>query len=177
MKTNARFCFVIALIAIAIMSNPTIAKHSNSAGPENLAVVIGEAGEQYPIYGAGGIRVSGGHHGMFASNMKSSSIEIDGSGITAQKYLTVIENEDFTAAAGGAYFATADVVCTLAAAASAAGQETVVCNTGKGASIKYKTAAGETVGRGSTRCYGQRDTRKSGPFYLRWSLLVQGIED
>jgi hypothetical protein len=82
---------------------------------------------------------------MFASNMKSSSIEIDGSGITAQKYLTVIENEDFTAAAGGAYFATADVVCTLAAAASAAGQETVVCNTGKGASIKYKTAAGETV--------------------------------
>jgi len=107
--------------------------------------VLGMAGEQYPIYGAGGIKVTGGHHGFFSSNMKSSAIEIDGSGISAHKFAPVNVTSDFTAMAGGAYFVSGNCVCNLGPATGNAGQEVAICNAAKSTTITYANLPGEFV--------------------------------
>ena len=81
-KSGSIFVLLCSILLASLASGPGQAK---APADENLAVIIGESGEQYPIYGAGGIRVSGGHHGIWMSNMKRSAIEIDGSGISAQR--------------------------------------------------------------------------------------------
>jgi hypothetical protein len=121
------------------------AKRDPAAKDENGAVILGQAGESYPIYGAGGIVVRGGHHGFFSSNMKSSQIEIDGSAIVAEKLVPMFEAADFSAAANGAYFVTKPAVCSLATANGALGQEILVCNAGSGVTITYQTVNGESL--------------------------------
>jgi hypothetical protein len=145
MKTKLWLCFLLSNLIFAGNSTAALAKHTDPAQNENRAVIIGEAGESYPIYGTGGIRVTGGHHGMFASNMKSSQIEIDGSGITPQKTMAVSVNEDFTAAASGAYFVSNTCVCTLSSAVGVAGQELIICNAAKGVTVTYQTLNSETL--------------------------------
>jgi hypothetical protein len=130
------------------LSMPTMAKTARSGNDENSAVILGETGEKYPIYGVGGIMVTGGHHGFWASNMKSSAIQIDGSAISAQKFAPVSVSTDFSAAANGAYFVSEASVCTLPTAAGVAGQELLVCNTSKNAHITYQTVAGEILHAG-----------------------------
>jgi hypothetical protein len=139
MKMKFWLCLLLSNLTLAYIPTMALAKHADSVQSENMAVIIGNTGEQYPIFGTGGIRVSGGHHGMFTSNMKTSQIEIDGSGITAQKTTAFSENEDFTAAAGGAYFVYSACVCTLSNAAGAAGQEIIICNAEKGVTVTYQT--------------------------------------
>ena len=145
MKVTTKGMLLSLLIVGGVPLN-ALAKHATVA-PENQngAVILGMAGESYPIYGAGGIRVSGGHHGFFSSNMKSSQIEIDGSGISAQKLSPANETSDFTAAIRGAYFVSHSAVCTLASAQNVAGEEVVVCNAGKDVTITYQTVNGETL--------------------------------
>jgi hypothetical protein len=145
MKTKLWLCFLLSNFMFAAHTPAALAKHADPAQSENMAVIIGNTGESYPIYGTGGIRVTGGHHGMFTSNMKTSQIEIDGSGITPQKTMAVNTNEDFAAAAGGAYFVANTCVCTLSSATGVAGQEIVICNTAKGATVTYQTTNGEAL--------------------------------
>ncbi|MDR3615412.1 MAG: hypothetical protein P4L53_17770 [Candidatus Obscuribacterales bacterium] len=145
MKTKLWLCFLLSNLIFAGNSTAALAKHADPAQSENMAVIIGNTGEQYPIYGTGGIRVTGGHHGMFTSNMKTSQIEIDGSGITPQKTMAVSINEDFTAAPGGAYFVSNPCVCTLSSAVGVAGQEITICNAAKGVTVTYQTLNGETL--------------------------------
>ena len=123
---------LLAFLIVGGVSLNAFAKHTEVAPQDqNGALIIGEAGESYPIYGVGGIRVSGGHHGMFMSNMKKSQIEIDGSAISAQKMIPSNQVSDFAAVSRGAYFVSHSAVCTLTSAANAAGEEIVVCNAGK----------------------------------------------
>jgi len=135
---------------LVAISGAAQAKSHPSSENENLAVVYGEAGERYPLVGTGGIKVTGGHHGLFMSNMKSSAIEIDGSGIAAQRYAPFTESSDFTAAPNSAYFVSHACVCTLPTAADVAGQEIVVCNASGGATIFYRSFNGEPL-PGSTQ--------------------------
>jgi hypothetical protein len=137
---------LLSILILGGVSPDALAKHAAvPASEQNGAVILGNAGESYPIYGAGGIRVTGGHHGFFSSNMKSSQIEIDGSGISAGKLIPTNEISDFPAAAHGAYFVSGSSVCTLATAVGAAGDEIVVCNAGKDVTITYQTSNGETL--------------------------------
>jgi hypothetical protein len=145
MRAKSQLCLLFVAILFGGLSHAALAKNDKSAHDGNLAVVIGEAGEQYPIYGAGGIKVTGGHHGFFASNMKTSAIEIDGGGISAHKYAAVNVTSDFTATAGGAYFVSGVCLCTLGPAADSAGQEVVVCNAGKSTTITYQALPGESL--------------------------------
>jgi len=135
----------VAAVLLTGLSIAAVAKKANSRADENVAVILGQAGEQYPIYGVGGIKVSGGHHGMWSSNMKSSGIQIDGSGVSAQKFMPVNVNTDFSAAPNGAYFVSNSAVCILSTAVGAAGQEIVVCNTTRNATITYQTVPGEIL--------------------------------
>jgi hypothetical protein len=144
LRTQLRLLLFLVVVATGL-SIAALAKHAQSDKDQNVAVIIGEAGEQYPIYGAGGIRVRGGHHGFFASNVKSSQIEIDGSGISPQKLIALNENTDFAASANNAYFVSTSAVCTLGTAVGAAGQEIIVCNAGQGVTITYQTTNGETL--------------------------------
>ena len=138
--------FLFAILVIGGVSLNALAKHATVAPQDqNGALIIGEAGESYPIYGVGGIRVSGGHHGMFMSNMKNSQIEIDGSAITAQKLIPSTQISDFAAVTRSAYFVSHSAVCTLTSAANAAGEEIVVCNAGKDVTITYQTIVGESL--------------------------------
>lgn len=130
------------------LSIAALAKHSSREEPQNVAVILGMAGEQYPIYGTGGIRVTGGHHGIFSSNMKSSSIEIDGTGVSAQGFAPSEQGSDFQAAANHAYFVTSTCSCTLPTAANVAGLEIVVLNTNTGTTITYQTTNGEYLRHG-----------------------------
>ena len=123
----------------------TRAVHAKAQPNENGAVILGEAGESYPIYGTGGIKVTGGHHGIFSSNWKHSEIEIDGSGITAQKFIPATKDSDFAALAGGVYFVTHSATCTLGPATAAAGEEIVVCNAVAGTTITYQAGSGTTL--------------------------------
>ncbi len=141
-KSGSIFVLLCSILLASLASGPGQAK---APADENLAVIIGESGEQYPIYGAGGIRVSGGHHGIWMSNMKRSAIEIDGSGISAQRFVPVTENSDFTASALSAYFVSGSSVCTLPPASSGRGQEIVVCNASDGTTIAYQTVNGERL--------------------------------
>src|SRR5277367_1423914 len=109
------YLFALALCLVCL-SMAAIAKHNDNPEEQNMAVVFGEAGERYPIFGAGGIRVSGGHHGMFMSNTKSSAIQIDGSGISAQKYLPSYVQTDFSAAPNSAFFVSHSAICTMPSA-------------------------------------------------------------
>lgn len=137
---------LLSILIFGGVSLGAVAKHA-AVSPEdqNGALIIGEAGEAYPIYGVGGIRVSGGHHGMFMSNMKKSQIEIDGSAISAQKMIPSNQISDFAAVSRSAYFVTHSAVCTLTSAANAAGEEIVVCNAGKDVTITYQTVVGESL--------------------------------
>jgi hypothetical protein len=130
---------------LAGVSIGALAKKNSPANDENVAVILGEAGESYPIYGVGGIVVRGGHHGFFATNMKSSRIEIDGSAIVPQKLIPMFETADFTAAPDGAYFVRQSSVCTLPTAGGALGQEIMICNAGGGVTVTYQTANGESL--------------------------------
>jgi len=123
--------------------------HAGAPSDENLAIILGEAGERYPIFGTGGIKVSGGHHGFWSSNMKRSSIEIDGSGISPQKFAPINESSDFTASANSAYFVSGTCICALPPARSMAGQEILVCNTNEGTTITYQTSIGDRLFGGS----------------------------
>jgi hypothetical protein len=145
MRARSQLCFLFAAVLFAEFSTAAVAKNASSREDENSAVVFGEAGERYPIVGVGGIRVVGGHHGWFTSNMKSSAIQIDGSGISAQKFVPVNVSGDFIAAANGAYFVSNVAICTLPTAVGAAGQEIVVCNTNKSGTITYQTVLGEVL--------------------------------
>jgi hypothetical protein len=147
MKVKSQLCLLFATFMCSGLTLAADARGgSKQAGSaENMALVVGAAGEAYPIYGAGGIRVTGGHHGIFSSNLKSSAIEIDGSGISAQKYLPVSVSADFSASPNAAYFVSDASICTLPSAAGCAGQEIVVCNTSQNATITYQAASGETV--------------------------------
>jgi len=137
---------LLSILILAGVSIDAFAKHATAPAEEqNGAVILGLAGESYPIYGVGGIRVTGGHHGMFSSNMKSSQIEIDGSAIAAQKLIPANEISDFAAVSRGAYFVNRSSVCTLASAMGAAGEEIVVCNAGKDVTITYQTKNGESL--------------------------------
>jgi hypothetical protein len=138
----------LSLLLVSV-SSMALAKSHDSHENENMALIYGDASERYPIVGTGGIRVSGGHHGIFASNMKSSSIEIDGSGIAAQRYAPSNESSDFTASPNCAYFVSHACVCTLPTASGVAGQEVVVCNTSGGATIFYKSFNGELLPGGT----------------------------
>ncbi len=133
-----------AFLLLAYLSGIAIAKHDRPE-EENMAIIFGEASERYPIFGSGGIKVSGGHHGIFMSNTKSSAIQIDGSGISAQKYVPSYMQADFTAAPNGAFFVSNSAKCTMPPAAGAAGQEIVVCNTGSNVTITYQAANGEPL--------------------------------
>jgi hypothetical protein len=145
MIARSRLCLLFTAVFLAGLSIPTVGKDARSPNDENSAVVLGEAGERYPIYGVGGIRVSGGHHGWWASNMKSSAIQIDGSAISTQKLAPVNVDTDFSAAANGAYFVSNVSVCTLPTAVGVAGQELVVCNTSKNANVTCQTVQGEIL--------------------------------
>jgi hypothetical protein len=145
MRARSQLCLFFVAVLLTGISIAAVAKGDRSAKEENVAVVIGQAGEQYPIYGIGGITVTGGHHGFWSSNMKSSEIKIDGSGISAQKLMPVYMDRDFSAVAGGAYFVSSVAVCTLPTAVGAAGQEIVVCNTSKNATITYQTIQSEIL--------------------------------
>jgi hypothetical protein len=150
MRSGARTS-VFCLILVAGLSTPVLAKDRSGSKPENenLAIIVGEAGEQYPLFGSGGIKVSGGHHGMFMSNMKRSAIQIDGSDIAAKSMAPFNETADFNSAAGCAYFVSQTSTCTLPSAIGVAGQEVVVCNTGSGTKISYQTSAGESIFAGN----------------------------
>lgn len=138
----------LALLAAFVLI-PAVAA-SKSQPQENIAVILGEAGEHYPLIGSGGIIVSGGHHGFFASNMKSSTIQIDGSQISAHALSAVGKNEDFAAVPGNAYFAYQSLVCILPDAAGFAGQEIVVCNATTSGAVTFKPPPGGTLpGAGS----------------------------
>jgi hypothetical protein len=145
MKARPWLHSVLSIVLLAGFSAPALAKHAAAPKEENGAVILGEAGESYPIYGAGGIRVTGGHHGFFTSNMKRSEIEIDGSAISAQKLTAINETADFLAAPNCAYFVSQAAVCTLSSAVGAAGEEVIVCNTGNEITITYQTTNGETL--------------------------------
>jgi len=137
---------LLSTLLLAGVSVGALAKHAEvSPQDQNGALIIGEAGESYPIYGVGGIRVSGGHHGMFMSNMKKSQIEIDGSAISANKLIPSNQTSDFAAVSRSAYFVSHSAVCTLTSAANAAGEEIVVCNAGKDVTITYQTIVGESL--------------------------------
>jgi hypothetical protein len=127
-------------------AGPGVGRAANDQpADENGAIIIGEAGEHYPIYGTGGIKVTGGHHGMWMSNMKRSTIEIDGSGISVQRLLPANVNADFNASPNIAYFVSQRAVCTLPAAAAAPGQEVIVTNANDHTTITYQTSNGEKL--------------------------------
>ena len=143
MKIDLKLVVPIVLLALAQpLSWPG---HAASNDDGNSALIRGEAGENYPIVGTGGIRVSGGHHGMWMSNMKTSTVLIDGSGILAQKFPAVAENSDFNAACGSSYFVSQTSVCMLPQASTSAGQEVVVCNTASNGAITYKAQTGDRL--------------------------------
>jgi hypothetical protein len=137
---------VLSFILSSIMTADNRAEAEKKAANDNDAVIFGDAGERYPITGTGGIKVTGGHKGIFESNWKTSSIEIDGSGVTAHNFTATNETGDFTAAANGAFFVDQSATCTLSPADAAAGQELIVCNATAGGTVTYKAAAGETLG-------------------------------
>jgi len=144
-RAKSQLSLILSAAFLTSCLTAALGKQVDFSNVENMALVLGQAGERYPIYGVGGIRVSGGHRGMWASNMKSSAIQIDGSGISAQKFEPFNVSTDFVAAANGAYFVSSDCICTLSTATVAAGQEIVVCNTNGNARITYRTVLGETL--------------------------------
>lgn len=149
MRIRTQIGLVCLILPLTFMSTGSFAKDRHAADEsDNGAVILGEAGESYPIVGSGGIKVTGGHHGMWASNMKRSTIEVDGSGIAAKSFSPVIETADFTASANAAYFVSQTSICTLPTAAGAAGQEIVVCNTGSGSKISYQAFNGQALMNG-----------------------------
>lgn len=144
MRRKWSTCILLSTLLVGV-SIGAIAKHAAAPEDQNMALIVGEAGERYPIIGAGGIRVSGGHHGIFMSNVKSSTIQIDGSELSIRKMIPFNETADFTASANCAYFVAQNAVCTLATAADVGGQEIVVCNAGNGVTVTYQTTNGETL--------------------------------
>jgi hypothetical protein len=134
------FWAILLLLALVPLAGalPGVGRDSQP-DDENGALIIGEAGERYPVYGTGGIKVTGGHHGMMMSNMKRSSIEIDGSLISVQRFASHNESADFNAVANSAHFVSNAAVCTFPPASSAPGQEIIVCNTNN-TTITYKTS-------------------------------------
>jgi hypothetical protein len=113
--------------------------------PDNLAEIVGWGGESYPLHGVGGIKVTGGHHGGWCTNKNTSGIEIDGSGVSAQKYSPVNVSNNFAASPNNAYFVSDTAVCTLPTAAGCAAQEILVCNTGPNCTVTYQVAPGEML--------------------------------
>lgn len=142
---KVRVSLVVSLLLIQLAAQAAWSNQSTPPGDNNGAVIFGDAGEQYPIIGSGGIKVTGGHHGLFRSNMKRSSIEIDGSGIVAQRFAPVSQNTDFTASPGSVYFVSQTCTCSLPPAAAAAGQEVVVCVTGDNVAVTYKATSGDRL--------------------------------
>jgi len=156
LKLQPNQTVLLSALLLAIIAWPGSAKQASS--DDNVAVIVGEAGEQYPIYGSGGIRVSGGHHGIFMSNMKRSAIEIDGSGLASGKMAPRFETVDFEGQPGIAHFVSRTAVCTLPAAASSPGQEILVCNDNDTVSITYHTTGDDKlVGPTVNSAFGKVD--------------------
>jgi hypothetical protein len=122
-----------------------------------MALVLGQAGEAYPIYGVGGIKVTGGHHGFWSTNLKSSAIQVDGSGIAVQKFVPVNVTADFSAAPSTAYFVSNSAICTLPTAVGCAGQEIVLCNAGANCTITYQVVPGEMLFGGEQPGAGEKE--------------------
>jgi hypothetical protein len=135
----------LVFLTLVTVANPALSRTANTPADQNGAMILGEAGEQYAIYGTGGIRVTGGHHGFWASNMKHSPIEIDGTAISMQKLAANYESADFNASGHSAYFVSQTAVCTLPPAAAAAGEEIVVCNTNNNTTITYQVSNGDKL--------------------------------
>jgi hypothetical protein len=138
------FWLILAIMFVLVPILALAKSHSAPSEDENGAIILGEAGERYPIVGSGGIRVVGGHHGVWASNMKSSVIQIDGSAIATQKFLAFNENSDFTAAPNCVFFVSHACVCTMPDPSGSAGQELMVCNS-SGNAISYRPNVGGTL--------------------------------
>jgi len=156
MKARSQLCLFFAAL-LTVLANTALAKYASPPDDENSALIVGCAGEKYPISGVGGIRVIGGHHGHWSTNIKTSPIQIDGSSISSQRFQPVYVDTDFSAAANGAYFVSKSSVCTLSTASGAAGQEIVVCNTSKDATITYQTVQGEVLRGGDQSGPGKVD--------------------
>jgi len=137
---------IIVPMSMILLLLPASAKNKSAQDKNdtNGAMIYGEAGEKYELVGSGGIRVIGGHHGWFTSNMKSSPIEIDGSEIAGSSFTAVNEASDFKASATGSYFASHSAICVLPTAVGVGGKEIIVCNTSDG-TITYATTNGETI--------------------------------
>ena len=119
--------------------------HQHTTGNENMAMIYGQEGEQYPISGTGGIRVTGGHHSFFIASSVRSPIEIDGSALAAKRFSPFNENADFTGSANCVYFVSDSALCTLPTAVGVAGAEIAICNANNGVTITYQTTNGESV--------------------------------
>src|ERR1700722_17220461 len=122
MRRKSSTCSILLSTLMVGVSIGAFAKHADGPHNENMAVIYGQTGQQYPIVGAGGIRVSGGH----MNNGTAATIQIDGSDLTIRKTTAFNETADFTALADCAYFVSQNAVCTLSTAADAAGEEIVV---------------------------------------------------
>ena len=137
-----------ASLLVSVVSLSEVLLQSSYAGApadENGALIMGEAGEKYPIYGIGGIKVTGGHHGMWMSNMKHSPIEIDGSAISSQKFSPAYKNADFNASLHSANFVSQSAVGTLPPAIDSAGEEIIVCNVSDKTTINYQTSPSDKL--------------------------------
>ena len=154
---------VIALVLLAQLQPVACAKHKtqNEDQGETIptAVITGLAGEQYVLYGTGGITVQQTPKpGMWHSNMRVYKVCIDGSNtgagaggssqsgsFAASNFAAATVDSDFRAVGNTAYFVSNSAVCTLPSAAGLAGREIFVCNTSQAGTITYGTASGETV--------------------------------
>jgi hypothetical protein len=145
MRTKAQLWLLLMPLSFMLCSIAVLGKRASSPDDQNSALVLGEAGEQYYLSGTGGIKISGGHHGIWASNMKANSIAIDGSGIQAKNFTANDVNSDFNALVDCAYFVSSSCICTLPMANGWAGHEIVVGNRNKDATIKYQSFNGELL--------------------------------
>src|SRR5262249_42312138 len=131
MRTSKTGLSMLVLLALMLCTSMVhMAGYADTPDDQNGALILGEASERYIIYGINGIRVSGGHRGMWSSNMKRSPIEIDGGALSAQRFSPVNESADFNASPHGAYFVQQTAICNLPPAAASPGDEIVVANAG-----------------------------------------------
>ncbi len=144
MKAKLQLFLVFTAFTCSILTLTAVAQQANKFG--NMALVRGYGAEYYWIHGVGGIKVTGGQDSRrLMTHSRNLSIEIDGSGIAAHKYLPVNVSADFSASPNASYFVSAASVCTLPSAVGCAGQEIVVCNTSKNDRITYQATSGETI--------------------------------
>jgi len=136
---------LVSLMLVSVGTSAMAKSSKAETEEQNYALMLGEAGEKYPVVGTGGIKVTGGHHGMWTSNIKTSAIQIDGSGISAQHYAPFTKSADFAASPNCAYFVDTSCVCTLPPAENCAGAEIVVGNDGASATVLYRSFDGSSL--------------------------------